>query len=606
MTKVDSAQTLARLGFEVFPIKPGAKFPPLLKNWPERAVRDPLDAETMWDVFGPDANIGIHCKGLVVIDVDLKKQGDSTVRKLDLPDTLRTMTPSGGWHLFYKLPDGHPGVPNGVDVLGPGVDIRSTNGYVVAPGSVTAAGAYRFAEDRPVADAPDWLVQKLGELTKREHPVIVNIPDADESVVEIARDYLKSAPRSVKGAGGDQTTYQVACRLRDIGVSYAQACELMRSDAWDDGCGWRAGKLEGKPIASAYKYAQNEPGTAIATLADFAINPDAKPAAVPKPRERRVERLSQFAVGKATGRPYLIKGLLNRETYAELYAPSGAGKTFVALDLSYHIAAARPWRDMKVRGGPVLYLAFEGFVGLAERGKALCQHYGTADVPLYRVDATGMDLQAPKDRRELADIIAALPQTPVLVVVDTFARALQGRDENSAQDVSAFIDALSGLVGKGITVLLLHHTGKNKAAGARGSSALQAALDTELEIDEHVIYTRKQRDIEPHNPLAFELKPIAVGLDDDGDTVTSCVVVPRNFGEGLRRPPLLGNAQRVFEVLCAIRPTNDPVTVEELVEACSEFAPARRAWFYDVKNTLLRKRYIEYNEDTKMITRKVE
>src|SRR5262249_33506931 len=80
--------------------------------------------------------------------------------------------------------------------------------------------------------------------------------------------YLKTAPMSVKGAGGDDTAYRVACKLRDYGATYDTACELMRSEHWHYGCGWGP-KLESKPIRNAYIYGRSAPGSAVATADDF-------------------------------------------------------------------------------------------------------------------------------------------------------------------------------------------------------------------------------------------------------------------------------------------------------------------------------------------------
>jgi hypothetical protein len=128
--KLEAALALAARGFKVFPIKAGAKAPPLVEGWQKRARSEDL---AIWWEQWPDANIGIHCDGMIVVDVDVKKGGDKSLAKLEMFDeldtqTLTTRTPTGGRHLFFRLPDGHPGVPNGVDVLGPGLDVRSTGG----------------------------------------------------------------------------------------------------------------------------------------------------------------------------------------------------------------------------------------------------------------------------------------------------------------------------------------------------------------------------------------------------------------------------------------------------------------------------------------------
>ena len=52
---------------------------------------------------------------------------------------------------------------------------------------------------------------------------------------------------------------------------------------------------------------------------------------------------------------------------------------------------------------------------------------------------------------------------------------------------------------------IIHHSGKDLAKGARGHSLLRAAADTELEVANHVIRAKKQRDMEEGIPIAFEL-----------------------------------------------------------------------------------------------------
>jgi hypothetical protein len=80
-------------------------------------------------------------------------------------------------------------------------------------------------------------------------------------------------------------------------------------------------------------------------------------------------------------------------------------------------------------------------------------------------------------------------------------------------------------------VMIVHHTGKDVAAGSRGHSSLRAATDTEIEItrdDSTGISSArvtKQRDraiLERH--LSFTLEPVALGQDGRGKDIVSCVV----------------------------------------------------------------------------------
>ena len=77
----------------------------------------------------------------------------------------------------------------------------------------------------------------------------------------------------------------------------------------------------------------------------------------------------------------------------------------------------------------------------------------------------------------------------------------------------------------------MHHSGKVTDL-ARGHSSLRAATDTEIEVavDEvsgiRFAKTTKQREIEGGREFAFELETVILGDDEDGDSVTSCYVLP--------------------------------------------------------------------------------
>jgi hypothetical protein len=212
---------------------------------------------------------------------------------------------------------------------------------------------------------------------------------------------------------------------------------------------------------------------------------------------------------------------------------------------------------LNVRQGPVLYCAFEAYGSQLARGEALALHYGTADVPFYVAEGT-FDLSTKDGRAELGALLEDLRQGqfggqyPVLIVLDTLAKALGrfGGDENSAKDVGAFNDAVAALVQKtGACVMVIHHSGKDASKGARGSSALLGAIDTELEVDGGRIAVRKQRDGELGEPLGFKLQPVAVGQDVDGDQITSCIVLPAAGSTPTTWKPS-GKAAVAWSVLC--------------------------------------------------------
>ena len=243
------------------------------------------------------------------------------------------------------------------------------------------------------------------------------------------------------------------------------------------------------------------------------------------------------SVGWDVQQSFIIKGLVPAESLMSIYGPSGSYKSFQALSWGCHIAAGIDWDGRKVEQGSVLYVAGEGGPQVAKRIKAWEKESGIEVSGLVRVDRPVL----PSEREEqqfIIDCCRAIEEEsgmPVkMIVFDTLARCFGGNDENSARDMGAFIhgcDVIKQTVGA--SVLIIHHTGKAEGKGARGSSALRAALDCEYYVtkeDPHQmgfsLTCMKMKDSEPPRNAGYKLKVIDLRLDEDGDTVTSLVVIP--------------------------------------------------------------------------------
>lgn len=550
-----SAFGLATLGFKIFPIAARKKAPPLWNDWPNRAASDSAPWATEYDL-----NIGIHCEGLLVVDVDPAKGGLASWlalrRELGLPATRVHGTPSGGFHIIYRLPEGHPGVANSVERLGKGLDVRSTGGYIVAPGSRTAKGEYTVVDDRTIAEAPADLVGRAGRVEPKAPPK--DVPDTTPDAVAAAVAWLAGHPEAVEGAGGDLHTYQTACRLRDLGLSADQAFEAMAGE-WNARCAppWPFDELQTK-VRNAYIYAQNEEGGTlrVATADMFpCIEAPAPAAGAPIPS------MAEVLKRRAARRPYLVKGVLLQATHAQLFGAPGEGKTFVALDLAHAIATGREWHGKKVAKGPVVYVAYEGLGGLPDRLKALEQRYGLA-ADLHIADGGKYDMCSREGRAALGADIKATCQ-PLLVIFDTFARALalSGGDENSAKDVGLFNQAVAGLIETfGTSVMVIHHTGHNNTDRARGSSAVFGALDTEIKVAAFAVEATKQRDLQEGPVFAFKYATAAVGMDVDGDLIESCTIDTMALNAGVRDVPLKGKQAEAWALFLEMSgDTHEPV-----------------------------------------------
>src|SRR5262249_23949141 len=124
-----------------------------------------------------EAKLGVRTEKLVVIDVDPRHGGDESFQALerehgDLTPTWRALTGGGGEHVLFACPDGVE-ISNVVaeqmkdPPLGPGIDVRASGGYIVAPPSRhISGGVYAWSVDHHpqetlLAFAPDWLIKKL-------------------------------------------------------------------------------------------------------------------------------------------------------------------------------------------------------------------------------------------------------------------------------------------------------------------------------------------------------------------------------------------------------------------------------------------------------------
>jgi hypothetical protein len=245
---------------------------------------------------------------------------------------------------------------------------------------------------------------------------------------------------------------------------------------------------------------------------------------------------------------YIVQGWLLSGRISILYGPSNVGKTFVTLDLAAHVASGTKWHGFKVKPGPVVYVAAEGGDGIRNRIAAIQKVRpdllaGTE----FSLLPTHLDLHGQGDALALCE---AMPtEKAALVVIDTMARCMGLGDENSARDVNQFVANVSVIRDRtGAHVLVVHHSGKNADAGARGSSALRAAVDTEIHISEGQISGPKQRDVKRPDRLFFDLETVTLGTDPDGDPVTSAVVVPSDAPK-MKPKPLSGQAEVAMQAL---------------------------------------------------------
>jgi hypothetical protein len=97
--------------------------------------------------------------------------------------------------------------------------------------------------------------------------------------------------------------------------------------------------------------------------------------------------------------------------------------------------------------------------------------------------------------------------------------------------MAAYIRAADALRAEfACAVIIVHHSG-HSAKRPRGHSSLTGAVDAQLSVkrspDDHVIVEVEwMRDGPEGERIVSRLKPVEVGTDQEGDPITSCIVVP--------------------------------------------------------------------------------
>lgn len=253
---------------------------------------------------------------------------------------------------------------------------------------------------------------------------------------------------------------------------------------------------------------------------------------------------------------WLVRGVLPADGLAALFGASGSGKSFIALDVSAAVAGGMEWFACRVRGAPVVYVALEGEAGFSQRVKAWQLHHGR-DLPGgLRFVMQALDLRNADDVSEISNAVTAAGAAGGLLVIDTLNRAASGADENSVVDMGAIIAAAKGVQAKlGGLVLLVHHSGKDTTKGLRGHSSLHAALDAAIEVtrsdDRRDWRIAKAKDGDDGKAHPFKLEVVEIGEHDDGEPITSCVVVADKTPTELRRLriPQSGNQRIAWDAL---------------------------------------------------------
>lgn len=231
-----------------------------------------------------------------------------------------------------------------------------------------------------------------------------------------------------------------------------------------------------------------------------------------------------------TSRAYLVKGLIPREGLTIVWGPPKCGKTFLVSDSVLHVALGWDYRGRRVHKGTVIYIACEGERGLAARLEAFrtAKMSDQAAPPDFYLLTTRLGLAS--DFRQLIDEIRLqLGEGGCdAIVIDTLNRSIEG-SENDDADMGRYLKAADAIRETfNCAVIIIHHCGISSDR-PRGHTSLTGAADAQIAVKRDasgriVATVEFMKDGADGDEIVSTLRVIEVGIDEDGEPITSCVV----------------------------------------------------------------------------------
>jgi hypothetical protein len=137
---------------------------------------------------------------------------------------------------------------------------------------------------------------------------------------------------------------------------------------------------------------------------------------------------------------------------------------------------------------------------------------------------------------------------PGVIFIDTLNRSLVG-SESKDEDMAKYLAAAGKLEEKfGCLVVIVHHSGID-ASRPRGHTSLSGAVESQLKVEraatgEIVVTVELAKDFEEGTEIISRLERVELGLDRDGDPISSCIVVSAEAeGTATRRVREKGRGQ---------------------------------------------------------------
>lgn len=425
---------------------------------------------------------------MVVIDVDVKsgKDGINDYAKIGGHyNTLVVRTPTGGYHCYFM------GTDSSNAPLSDSVDVRSHNGYVIAPGSSLNGHFYTVANDVDMAWVPASIEKMLKPPNLRSEIQAV-IEYDDPASIEAAKRFLESAPIAIEGRRGDERTFLTAARLvREMALSVPAAFALLR-DHWNDRCEppWEHDQLWAK-VENAAAYGSAEYGRLNAEIMFGGLNIQPPPSLF-----EGMEWGNALLPERIPPRPWLMERVLLTGAATLLLAAGSSGKSTISLVIAAHLALGLDFAGYKTRKAvkSIVYNGEDDRTEQSRRLLAVCMAYGfnyyevKDRITLLSSRDLKMDIVSSVMRRPVRNDIVyeqlvnkAKEEEVGLIILDPLVNIHKCEESDNVQ-MAFVMETLTDIAYDArVAIMVLHHTSKSGSRNedkvgnmdiARGASAI--------------------------------------------------------------------------------------------------------------------------------------
>jgi len=231
----------------------------------------------------------------------------------------------------------------------------------------------------------------------------------------------------------------------------------------------------------------------------------------------------------------LIQNLLVKKTVSVVYGDSNSGKTFFCLSLARDVSEGWDCYGRKTEKGLVLYIATEAPGSIKMRLQAMKKHHNYHFKNIAVVKKPINLYQNQTDHIKIIELVTEVEkkrgQKVNFIIADTLAQISAGADENGVKDMSPIMQKFS-LISEmtNTSVLVIHHSGKDKSKGARGSSSIYAHVNTEIKVSDNGKYKTaeitKERELgSKGDKINYKLEIIEMGLGKFKNKQSTCVAI---------------------------------------------------------------------------------